>query len=153
MSEDELAIPANIDCERILLGCLILDASKHAECLKYITADDFSLDSHQLIFIRIGHMVQEGITVDTVTLAEYLMRNGYAKSSGAITYLCSLLEGLPDNLPVKDYGLIIKEKSLLRQIMLKCEDALLRCSRQDEPAIDVGRDVVKELTVLFKGKK
>ena len=50
----EAGLPANLDAEKTILGAILLDNAAHSEAAEKLTADDFSLDSHRRIFLRMS---------------------------------------------------------------------------------------------------
>jgi len=65
----DAGLPANVDAEKTILGAILLDNAAHAEAAEKISADDFSLDSHQRIYMRMSELLNEQRAVDIVTLA------------------------------------------------------------------------------------
>jgi len=62
--------------------------------------------------------VDKGLPVDLLTLSEELERSGSLDEVGGAAYLSSLMDGVPKNPNVEYYAKIIKEKSLLRMLIL-----------------------------------
>ncbi len=133
----DAGLPSNADAERTILGAILLDNALLAEAQEKLVAEDFSLDSHQRIFLRMAELSAEGHAIDLVTLAEMLGRNKEVESVGGVAYLASLTEGLPRRPILEEYIRIVKDKSLLRQLMLICSAAIARAADQSEPALDV----------------
>ena len=88
-------LPANVDAEKTILGAILLDNAAHSEAAEKIEADDFSLDSHRRIYLRISELMDAQRAVDIVTLANELTRNKEIEAVGGVAYLASLTEGLP----------------------------------------------------------
>src|SRR5579863_3366869 len=113
----DTGLPANIDAEKTILGAVLLDNTAHSEAAEKIDADDFSLDSHRRIFLRMSDLMNSQRAVDIVTLAEELARHKEVESVGGVAYLASLTEGLPRRPVIEEYIRIVKDKSLLRRLM------------------------------------
>jgi replicative DNA helicase len=133
----DAGLPANIDAEKTILGAILLDNAAHAEAAEKLEADDFSLDSHRRIFLRMTELIDAQRAVDIVTLANELARYKEVESVGGVAYLASLTEGLPRRPVIEDYIRIVKDKSLLRKLMLICSSAIARAADQSEDAIGV----------------
>lgn len=133
----EHGIPANIDAEKSILGAILLDNLTYNEAAEKIRADDFSLDSHRRIFQRMGDLIDEGRQADIVTLSHELAKNKEIEAVGGVAYLAGLTEGLPRRLNIEEYVRIVKDKSLLRQLMTICSTAIARAADQSETALDV----------------
>src|SRR3954463_989266 len=133
----DAGLPANIDAEKTILGAILLDNTAHSEASEKIDADDFSLDSHRRIFLRISDLMNSQRAVDIVTLAEELARNKEVEAVGGVAYLASLTEGLPRRPVIEEYVRIVKDKSLLRRLMMICSSAIARAADQSEEALGV----------------
>jgi replicative DNA helicase len=133
----DAGLPANADAEKTILGAILLDNSAHAEAAEKLEADDFSLDSHRRIFLRMTELMNAQRSVDIVTLANELARQKEVESIGGVAYLASLTEGLPLRPVIEDYIRIVKDKSLLRKLMLICSQAIARAADQSETALEV----------------
>jgi replicative DNA helicase len=130
-------MPANIDAEKTILGAILLDNSAHSEAAEKIDADDFSLDSHRRIFLRMSELMNSQRAVDIVTLANELARFKEVESVGGVAYLASLTEGLPRRPVIEEYIRIVKDKSLLRKVMTICSMAIAQAADQSEDALGV----------------
>jgi replicative DNA helicase len=133
----DAGLPANIDAEKTILGAILLDNAAHAEAAEKLEPDDFSLDSHRRIFLRMTELMNEQRAVDIVTLAHELSRFKEIEAVGGVAYLASLTEGLPIRPVIEDYIRIVKDKSLLRRLMLICSSAIARAADQSETALEV----------------
>ncbi len=133
----EAGLPANLDAEKTILGAILLDNAAHAEAAEVLNADDFSLDSHRRIFLRMSELIDTGRTVDIVTLANELARYKEVEAVGGVAYLASLTEGLPRRPVIEDYIRIVKDKSMLRRLMGICSAAIAKAADQSQDAIGV----------------
>jgi replicative DNA helicase len=133
----DTGLPSNVDAEKTILGAILLENHALAEAEEKLTAEDFSLDSHRRIFLRMAELGGSGRAVDLVTLANELSRYKEVESVGGVAYLASLTEGLPRRPIIEEYIRIVKDKSLLRQLMLICSAAIARAADQSETALDV----------------
>jgi replicative DNA helicase len=133
----DTGLPANVDAEKTILGAILLDNAAHAEAKEKLNEDDFSLDSHRRIFLRMTELMDAQRAVDIVTLAAELDRYKEREAIGGVAYLASLTEGLPRRPVIEEYIRIVKDKSLLRKLMLICSAAIARAADQGETALEV----------------
>ncbi|MGA9060639.1 MAG: replicative DNA helicase [Terracidiphilus sp.] len=133
----EAGLPANVDAEKTILGAILLDNAAHAEAAEVLKADDFSLDSHRRIFLRMTELVDSSRAVDIVTLSNELSRYKEVEAVGGVAYLASLTEGLPRRPVIEDYIRIVKDKSMLRRLMGICSAAIAKAADQSQDAIGV----------------
>ncbi len=148
----DAGLPANVDAEKTILGAILLDNTAHSEAAEKLEADDFSLDSHRRIFLRMSELMNEQRAVDIVTLANELARYKEVEAVGGVAYLASLTEGLPLRPVIEEYIRIVKDKSLLRRLMMICSAAIARAADQSETALEVlGAAEAQLLEVSEKG--
>jgi replicative DNA helicase len=133
----DTGLPANVEAEKTILGAILLDNAAHAEAKEKLNEDDFSLDSHRRIFLRMTELMDAQRAVDIVTLAAELDRYKERDAIGGVAYLASLTEGLPRRPVIEEYIRIVKDKSLLRKLMLICSAAIARAADQGETALEV----------------
>ena len=50
------SLPSNVDAERSVLGAILLDNSAYNQAAAVLTSEDFSLDSHRRLFLRISDL-------------------------------------------------------------------------------------------------
>ena len=133
----DAGLPANIDAEKTILGAILLDNSAHSEAAEKLEADDFSLDSHRRIFLRMSELMDTQRAVDIVTLSNELSRYKEIEAVGGVAYLASLTEGLPRRPVIEEYIRIVKEKSLARKVMTICSMAIARAADQSDSILEV----------------
>src|SRR6266581_3278351 len=145
LSGVDKGLPANIDAERVILGAILLDNSAHSEASERIDADDFSLDSHRRIYLRMTNLMDSQRAVDIVTLAEELAKHKEIESVGGVAYLASLTEGLPRRPVISEYLRIVKDKSMARRLMSISSDTIAQAADQTQTALEVGGDTIAQI--------
>jgi replicative DNA helicase len=127
-------LPDNLDAERFVLGAIMSDESSFLQVAGTLSADDFSLEKHKRIFLRMSDLHERGETIDRVTLANELMKHGQLQSVDGLSYLVSLDDGLPQIHNLEGYVTIVKEKALLRSIINVSQDTINRCLTCEDDA-------------------
>ncbi|MGD0797636.1 MAG: replicative DNA helicase [Acidobacteriaceae bacterium] len=134
-------LPASLHIEVAVLGTMLLDGVAISDATAKLKAEDFSLDSHQRIYRAMGDLLAKGHGIDSLTVGEELARRRELDSIGGPAYLAYLSEGIPRNFNIESYVRIVKDKSLLRQLMGIFHDGAVRAADQGEDAITVLGDV------------
>jgi replicative DNA helicase len=129
--------PASVHAETTILGGMLVDPLAIVDATMLLRADDFSLDSHRRIYTAMLHLAEVGHAVDIVTVTEELRKRKELDSIGGVAYLASLSEGLPRKLSIESYVRIVKDKSLMRQLMTVCDIGLNEAGDQSQVALDV----------------
>jgi replicative DNA helicase len=133
----EKGLPANLDAERFVLGSVMMDDSAYIQVAGTVEAGDFSLEKHRRIFLRMSELYERGEKIDRVTLANELLKRGELESCDGLSYLVSLDDGLPQLSNVDSYVRIVKDKSLLRRIILSSQHLIDRCLVGKEEPDDI----------------
>ncbi len=123
----EKGLPANPDAERFVLGSILLNDSVYLQVAGVLDVDDFSLEKHRRIFLRMRDLYDRGQHIDRVTLADELMKQGQLESVDGLSYLISLDEGLPALANLDGYVRIVKDKSTLRKLIFNAQAVINRC--------------------------
>jgi replicative DNA helicase len=121
MSELLQALPANVEAERFILGSIQLSGELYADVAAVLCPEDFSLEKHRRIFARMKDLYDRGVKIDRVTLANELQKYGQLESVDGYSYLASLDEGMPALGNIDAYIQIVKDKSTLRQTIVRHE--------------------------------
>ncbi|HXE06279.1 MAG TPA: replicative DNA helicase [Acidobacteriaceae bacterium] len=138
-------LPSSIHTEIAILGAMLLDPVAISDATAKLRAEDFSLDSHQRIYRCILALMEQGHGVDLTTVRAELERRRELDAVGGSGYIAYLTEGIPRNFSIESYVKIVKDKSLLRQLMSIFHDGVTRASDQSEDAIDVLNTVEAQL--------
>lgn len=154
MKPPDRPLPSNVSAERALLGATLLDNELYAATTS-LCADDFSLESHRVIYAHISAMMDRGEAVDLVTLAEDLRSTGELESlcDTPVAYLSDLSSDTIRYKPaVKDWAKIIKAKSLQRQLIGACQVAINKCYEGEagRTIICLLRETIDEIELAAK---
>ena len=122
--QDEMMkkLPFSMPAEQSLLGSILIDPASLNEVADAITAEDFYLTEHKQIYLAMHELFLTNKEIDVVTLIDMLVVKGIYDKSGGEDYIRTLTEAVPDALNVKDYARIVKEKSVLRQLIAACAE-------------------------------
>ena len=115
-------LPFSLIAEQSLLGSILIDPQSINSVADIISADDFYEEAHRQIYLGIHELFLLNHEIDLVTLIDMLVRKGIYDKSGGEEYLKSICEAVPSALNIKDYAKIVKDKSLLRQLIAISEE-------------------------------
>lgn len=115
---DALRVPPHsIEAEQSVLGGLMIDNPAWDQVADLISENDFYRRDHRLIFRAITNLADEGSPYDVVTLSEWLEKHNELENAGGLSYLGSLAKNTPTSANIKAYGNIVRERSVLRQLI------------------------------------
>jgi len=142
---NESGRPTSVHAEMTILGAMLVEPVAIIDATMYLKVDDFALDSHRKIYNAMIVLSQAGHAVDIVTVSEELRKRKELDSVGSVAYLASLTEGLPRKLSVESYVAIVRDKSLMRQLMTVCDVGMAAAADQSEEALQVLNNVSSRL--------
>jgi replicative DNA helicase len=128
----EKGLPANIDAERFILGSVLLNDARFIEIAGSIVEDDFQLEKHRRIFSRMMQLHERGEKIDRVTVANELQRYNELQAVDGLSYLVSLDDGLPHISNLESYIRIVRDKAMLRRIILASQHLMNRALLGEE---------------------
>jgi len=134
MSQDRSTetLPHSEEAERSVLGSILLDNAQFDRAQEMLTSDSFYSKRHQKIFHAFEVMTDAGTAQDVVTLKNQLEGAGELEACGGPAYLAELLQGVPRSSNVEHYARIVKEKSLLRELIRASQGILASALNSDE---------------------
>jgi len=123
----EKGLPTNVDAERFVLGSILLDDTFFIQAAGELEAEDFSLEKHRRIFKRMADLHERAEKIDRITVANELMKFNELEACDGLSYLVSLDDGLPQLPNVDSYIRIVKDKAVLRRIIVASQHMINRC--------------------------
>lgn len=114
---DIKAVPHSIEAEQSVLGGLMLDNNAWDTVSETVTETDFYRRDHRLIFRTMERLVANHQPIDVVTLAEELDRIAELDNAGGLDYLVDVAKNTPSASNILAYSQIVRDRSLLRQVI------------------------------------
>ena len=109
--------PHSVEAEQSVLGGLMLSPESWDDVADRVMAEDFYRPDHRLVFGTMSGLVEAKQPLDVITLSEALETRGELEQVGGITYLGELVKNTPSAANIQTYADIIRERSVLRQLI------------------------------------
>lgn len=109
--------PQNIEAERSLLGCLMLDKNAIVRIADLVETNDFYNTRHSLIFDAMFDLYKNNIPIDILSLTNRLQEKKQLENIGGSSYLTDLVNTVPTAAHVVHYGQIVHRKKVLRDLI------------------------------------
>ena len=113
----ERPLPHSAEAERAILGSVLLDNSLVNHAIELLRPEDFYVRAHQLVFRAMTGLSERGGEIDPLLLSEELRREGVLEQAGGMTFISELTYGLPHFTNVPAYAKVVKDHSLMRQLV------------------------------------
>jgi replicative DNA helicase len=146
-------LPAAIEAEQTILGiCLIEKGAAFPVVSASLLIDDFSITKHQKIFERMCDLDARGSVIDSITLAEELMKRGELESVDGLGYLVDLDRNTPHVSDPESYINIIRRKSELRRLALAAHKLYMDAVIAEEDAETIIARADSVIGQIVKGR-
>ena len=146
-------LPCSIEAEKALLGALLLNDEHVPKVLEMVQVKDFYLPAHAMIFAGISEIARRMERLDIVTLQNELDKKQQLESAGGILYLLSLQEDIPAMGLIQQHATIIKEKSVLRELIDSASQIIAGCYNQDNEDINATLDQAEKTIFQIATKR
>jgi replicative DNA helicase len=109
--------PANVDAERAVLGSILLKADVCDDVALIVRPEDFSDDSHQLLYRHLLELHDTGKRIDVTIVHERLRTKGDLDRIGGAAALAEIVEAVPHAAHASHYAQIVRDKAMLRSLI------------------------------------
>jgi len=128
--------PHDSDFERAVLGAMLMNSKAFDTVEGILNAEDFYDTPHACIYQAITDFKTENnlMTIDLLTLSEYLKKKDLLEKCGGLTYIAELTSSVPTIANAQYYADSIKAFSLRRKVV-ELSSIIIR------EAVDVSNDI------------
>ncbi len=116
MAIDKLP-PQNVEAEKSLLGCLMLDPDAINKVVDFLLKEDFYKETHQKIYNSIFELFEKREPIDVLTVSSRLRERKHLETIGGVAYLTSLVNAVPTASHILNYAKIVGQKRILRNLI------------------------------------
>ena len=116
--------PHSIDAEMCLLASMMLDREVIGQVIGVADRESFYQADHQIIFDCLIKLYEQNRPIDALIVREELIKRGLLEEIGGVQYLGAILNAVPSAAHGAHYASIVREKSLLRQLIAASNDIL-----------------------------
>lgn len=131
--------PHSVEAEQSVIGALMLDNRAWDRVIDYVGEEDFYRAEHRHIYRAIEMLAERSQPFDVLTISEILKSQQLIDKIGGEAYLFELAQNTPTAANVTAYAEIVRDRSVLRQLMGTATDIADRIFNPD------GRDVKEML--------
>ncbi len=115
---DKLKVPPHsIEAEQAVLGGLLLSGQAWDQIADIVLEEDFYRQDHQLILRAVKELNDKGSPTDAITVSGWFESNGLLERVDGGAYISSLANFTPSAANIRSYAEIVREKSVLRQLI------------------------------------
>lgn len=131
-----LPIPPNSEqAEKAVLGSILIDNKAIVKVAEFLQEEDFYNAKNALIYKACVDLFNEHSPIDITTVNAKLADQKVVEKIGGMGYIASLSEDVPTASHIYEYGMIVKNKSMLRKLIV-VGDEIKGFGYQEEEEID-----------------
>jgi replicative DNA helicase len=146
------SLPTSTDAERSVLAAILLNDENLTLVSDLLKSQDFYFKSHQIIYQAIIDLAQENKKIDLVVLQDHLEKKAQLQDAGGIAYLMELQEDIPAIGLIHQHSKIVKDKSVLRDLIHSASGIITTCYDQDVDGIDEVLDAAEKKIFQISNK-
>ena len=109
--------PQNIEAEKSLLGCLMLDKNAIIKVGDFLQPKDFYRQNHQQIYQVILELFEKDEPVDLLAVSSRLKEKNLLEEVGGNSYLTEIINTVPTATHILNYAKIVQRKRILRDLI------------------------------------
>jgi replicative DNA helicase len=109
--------PHSLEAEESIVGGILLDNEAFDRVADVVTPDDFYVERNGRIYGAMRSLSEQGLPMDTVTLADRLKQRDELPKVGGLAYLIELTEKVPTAANIEQYARIVAEKATVRRMI------------------------------------
>ncbi len=135
--------PHDSNAERCIIGSMLMDPDAISDVSGILTKEDFYSGEYGILFEAISELHREGKAVDAIVLGEKLRSMGAPEHLYQLSYIGDILAGQETSVFAADYARIVRDKSLLRQ-MIRLTDTVSKDCYEAQGSVGQLMDRVEE---------
>ena len=117
-------LPTNLEAEQAVLAAVLMNNRALERVGEFLNHKHFSHPAHQEIYKLAEKQFAAGIPFDIITAKNYLDQQGVLESVGGVDYLSQLTSAGATVVNVEQYGRIVYEHALRRDLIALAQDIL-----------------------------
>ena len=116
--------PHNYEAEQALLGTLLHNNLAYEKVSEYLRPEHFADQVHGKIYEAIVKLIERGQIADPITLKDYFQQDDALAEVGGTEFLARLAGSVVSIMSAKDYGELIHDLALRRELINLGEDVV-----------------------------
>ena len=137
--------PHNTEAEQSVLSCMLVEEESVEYACENLDPEDFYRPDFRLLFSVMQELSNENKPVDIVTVQERLEQKDLLKKIGGIEFLSQLASNFLTSANIKEHVKIIRDKSILRNLIKIGSDLVTTSYEAKEPTENILEDAERKI--------
>lgn len=117
VSISDIPLPYNFLAEKIVLSCLLISYEAVEIAIKTVRVETFYFINHQEIYKAIVEMYRKKVSINVISVNDFLKKTGCLEKIGGTKVLLELLNQIPNLVYLEEYIQLIQDKFLRRALI------------------------------------
>lgn len=130
-------MPHSEEAEQSVIGSMIMDGEAIVTAMEILVPGDFYGRQYGILFEAVTELLADAKPVDLVTLRDKLKEKDVPQELYSIEFLADLVRVVPTSANVRYYAQIVKDKSVLRNLIKVTEGISNECYLDKEKLDDI----------------
>ncbi len=139
-------MPHSVEAEKAVIGSMLMDREAVIAATDTLSKDDFYTSQYGLLFEAMAQLEKEGKPADLVQVQEKLRQNQAPPEIGEMEFIREVLAAVPTSANIKHYAGIVKEKSILRNLIRKSQGIEEACYSGQDDLVKILYNAEKDIT-------
>ncbi len=135
--------PHNIEAEKSVIGAIFLENKILDLLVDILKPSDFYHKPYEILFKAMIQLYTKKEPIDLLTITEHLKKNKLLEQVGGVGAISSVIDEVPTTANVVNYAKIVKEKSILREVIKTSTEVIEKCY-QEPDNIDEFLDAIEK---------
>ncbi|MDE2238638.1 MAG: replicative DNA helicase, partial [Rhodospirillales bacterium] len=140
--------PSNAQAEQALLGALLANNKAFERVSDFLAPEHFADPIHGRIFQAIARRCEQNMVADPITLRAELEHSGMLEEVGGTAYLAQLLSAMVGIINAGDYGRLIHDAWVRRQL-IDIGEVMVNDAYASEAEVDGRAQIERSEQALF----
>jgi replicative DNA helicase len=145
-------LPHSLEAEQVVLGSMILNRDSIITALEILAVSDFYSKQNGVIFDSIVEIYNSGKDVDLVLLQNKLREKEVPPQVSSLDFLREIVSSVLTTVNIKAHAEIVKEKSVIRQLIKINEEIADTCYAGSESLENILEKTEKDIFSLLQLK-
>ncbi len=145
-------MPNSLEAEQSVIGSMIMDKDAIVAASEILISEDFYHKQYGILFDSIIEIFNAGEPVDLIVLQNKLKEKDVPPEVSSLEYVGNLVAAVPTSANVKYYANIVKEKSVLRNLIKVTEGIENQCYLGKDSLEDILADTEKNVFNLLQNR-
>ena len=112
-----IPLPYNFLAEKIILSCLLINSEAVEITIKTVKIETFYFLNHQEIYKAILQMYRKKVSIDVISVNNFLKETGCLSKIGGTKVLLELVNQIPNLVYLEEYIQLIQDKFIRRSLI------------------------------------